>query len=111
MNDRELLELAAKAAGIEWYGYAGDDQCECRYFDIGENDVVKWNPLIDDGDALRLAVKLNFNVCNREHEVEIFNDDNGEFLCSISISEGDDPYAATRLAIVRAAAEIGKAMQ
>ena len=93
--DRELLELAAKAAGI---------------WDYAENCIdIPWSPLTDDGDAFRLAVKLNFNVCKREHEVEIFNDDNGEFLCSISISEGDDPCAATRRAIVRAAAEIGRA--
>jgi hypothetical protein len=101
--DRELLELAAKAAGID--GFFVD-----AGLNAGSNAFPKvWNPLTDDGDAFRLAVKLNFNVCKREHEVEIFNDDNGEFLCSISISEGDDPCAATRRAIVRAAAEIGRA--
>jgi hypothetical protein len=100
--DRELLELAAKAAGID--GFFVD-----AGLNAGSNAFPKvWNPLTDDGDAFRLAVKLNFNVCKREHEVEIFNDDNGEFLCSISISEGDDPCAATRRAIVRAAAELGK---
>lgn len=103
MNDRELLELAAKASGVS--GFLVD-----AGLNIGSNAFPKvWNPLTDDGDALRLAVKLNFTVCKREHEVEIFNDNNGEFLCSISISEGDEPYAATRRAIVRAAAEIGKA--
>lgn len=109
MNDRELLELAAKAAGIEWYGYAGDDQCECRYFDIGENDVVKWNPLTDDGDALRLAVKLEIDVSHYQdaHVVDAFHAEAG--TCSVDYN--GDPYAATRRAIVRAAAEIGKAMQ
>jgi hypothetical protein len=113
--DRELLELAAKASG---HGLPGPEDTD----EIGRQYVYSlglwvnfpwgfdwWAPLTDDGDAFRLAVKLNFNVCKREHEVEIFNDDNGEFLCSISISEGDDPCAATRRAIVRAAAEIGRA--
>ena len=104
MSDRELLELAAKAA--ELHGFWVD-----AGLNVGSDATPKiWNPLTDDGDALRLTVKLNFTVCKREHEVEIFNDNNGEFLCSISISEGDEPYAATRRAIVRAAAEIGKAM-
>ena len=58
MTDRELLEKAAKAAGIEWYGIAGDDTSDCLYFDIGPDDVVEWNPLTNDGDALRLAVRL-----------------------------------------------------
>lgn len=119
-QDRELLELAALAAGyaLKWgeVYMLGDDEIDCTdepYVVSGQPDEADWHwdPLHDDGDALRLAVKLNFNVCKREHEVEIFNDDNGEFLCSVSISEGDDPYAATRLAITRAAAAIGKAMQ
>lgn len=100
-TDRELLEWAAKAAGIVWYGYAGDDECECRYFDIGEEDVVEWNPLTDDGDALRLAVKLHFNI----HWDELCKDwkvYKGSTLFSYN--------ADLRRAIVRAAAEIGKAM-
>ena len=83
MTDRELLELAAKAAGIEDISYYLDD--------------FLWNPLTDDGDALRLAVKLNLLY----GKVFVRNvADNHE--------DGDDIYAATRRAIVLAAAEIGK---
>ena len=89
MTDRELLELAAKAAGLE----------------VVTPTMLKygqWNPLTDDGDALRLAVKLNlFNTRSKGYEwpdAELF------------ARHEDDPYAATRRAIVRAAAEIGKAM-
>ena len=96
---RELLEYAAKAAGVEWFGYYGDDTVECQYLDIGTNDVVPWNPLTDDGDALRLAVKLHLPV-----EAVI------AFVAQREIEWEKDPYAATRRAIVRAAAEIGKAM-
>lgn len=105
---REDFEHAARAAGlcvVTWEGYTG---IRCAIDDMRHGKM--WMPPDDDGDALRLAVKLNFNVCKREHEVEIFNDDNGELLCSISISEGDDPYAATRYAIFSAAITIGKAM-
>ena len=48
MDDKTMLELAAKAAGIDhWYGKEG---------------TVDWNPLTDDGDALRLAVKLEITI-------------------------------------------------
>jgi hypothetical protein len=67
-----------------------------------------WNPLTDDGDALRLAVKLNLALSIEEgqswaHHVEVFQG-------SPVQHDGKDPYAATRRAIVRAAAEIGRNM-
>jgi hypothetical protein len=96
MTDKEMLELAAKAAGI----YIEFDSDGKSY--IGNDYVKPWNPLTDDGDALRLAVKLNiFNTRSKGYEwpvIEVF------------IEHNDDPYEATRRAIVRAAAEIGKAM-
>lgn len=100
MNDKELLELAAKAAGIEltWSN---------PYVSVGDfARVPNWNPLTDDGDALRLAVKLGFgldtNCCGKEACIFI----NGYEKAITPL--GNDPYAATRRAIVRAAAEIGK---
>lgn len=110
MTDKELLELAANAAEIEWYGFFGGDKNACMYLDIGENDVVKWNPLTDDGDALRLAVKLGLTV---QVGANVFVYSDPDFCDStpcIEVCEiiGNDPYAATRRSIVRAAAEIGK---
>jgi hypothetical protein len=99
MSDRELLELAAKAAGYEWTGYFGDDEVECQYFDIGlGEEVVPWNPLTDYRDALRLAVAIG------AHE--------GKCQVLINIDEVDSlgPTRAICLAIVRAAAEIGRNM-
>ena len=110
MTDREQLQLAAKAAGIEWYGMYGDEHNECHYLDIGPEDVVEWNPLTDDGDALRLAVKLGLTVEIWERQVAEIA---GRILFNgnlIFITVSNDPYAAARRAIVRAAAEIGKAM-
>lgn len=93
-TDRELLEKAAKAVGIEW-------------------DRIYWNPLTNDSDALRLAVRLNLTV-----KFDVVPD--GAFV-SVGADGGDedkgrwdyefllkDPYAATRRAIVRAAAAIGE---
>ena len=104
-NDRKLLELAAKAAGEitpSWYGNQ-------NYLD---GVLGRWNPLTDDGDALRLAVKLGIDVyidpphCGAQTVAIVLNNK------SIGTSEGHgaDPYAATRRAIVKAAAEIGRGM-
>jgi len=79
MTDKELLVLAARAAGIP------------LSFDLNRIDGLTndyWNPLDDDGDAFRLAVKLTITINND------------------CISDAD--YKSTRRAIVLSAAEIGK---
>jgi len=106
MTDKELLEYAAKAAGVyieEWYDSAG------AYY-VNQDGSRWWNPLTDDGDALRLAVKLCLCVdcVIGADEVTAFVAD-GIFHSEIDIC-ADDRHAATRRAIVRAAAEIGRAM-
>lgn len=92
MTDIELLELAAKAAGIP-----------------DSNICLVWNPLTDDGDALRMAVKLEFDVWVDGDAVEIFfgRDISAKSLAIEYVGNGD-AYAATRRAIVRAAAVIGE---
>lgn len=106
MEDRELLELAAKAAGLvvtEERGYS------LPWTVKRDGKSFPWNPLEDDGDALRLAVKLGMNVWCDPAAVcmaEVLK----HCLPRQSERSKTDPYAATRRAIVRAAAEIGKAM-
>jgi hypothetical protein len=96
MNDKELLELAAKAAGNITFE-------DCFMQNPAIYGKREWNPLTDDGDALRLAVKLEIlNTRPNGYEwpnIDLFN------------QHKDDPYAATRRAIVRASAEIGKGIQ
>jgi hypothetical protein len=106
MTDRELLELAAKAAGIS-YEFVNEVCIGKRIGSDGRD--WPWNPLTDDGDALRLAVKLRMMV---DIESGGFCTADIEGLHS-SLNEvaTPDPYAATRRAIVKAAAEIGKAMK
>ena len=97
--DKELLELAAKAAGI-------DGDYSKRANSIAHPDGY-WSPLTDDGDALRLAVRLSlmldtaYNGCTAVGSAA---------LCEILEPHNGDPCAATRRAITRAAAEIGRAM-
>jgi hypothetical protein len=114
-TDRELLELAAKAAGIELQPFAikpatGDGDGFVGYMvDAGVWPRGWFNPLTDDGDALRLAVKLQleigFGVDTRVYSFRR--------LTAVGAGEntGSDWYAATRRAIVRAAAELGKEKQ
>lgn len=110
MNDRELLELAAKAAGMEyWVVRFGPRSAITERLHITKNgETVAWNPFDDDADVLRLAVDLNFTVSICSHEVEVFTSD-GECQ-SIAISDGEDKHSIVRRAIVLAAAEIGRAM-
>lgn len=108
MTDRELLMYAAKAAG-----YRLDTH------DYGPDVVVierggRWrefDPINDDGDALRLAIKLR---------MDLFYTLDNDFVLVAVPPLGDrqrvhveeevlgDAYAGVRRAIVRAAAEIGR---
>lgn len=98
MTDRELLKFAAKAAGIEGDG---------GYYWAPDGEA--WNPLINDGDALGLAAKLRLELrfLDLDHPAGpprvTFHNVSG--LVELA---GNDLLAATRRAIVRAAAEIGR---
>lgn len=98
-TDRELLRLAALAAGLEVQDYAPG-------LGFWIDDEGEWNPLTDDGDALRLAVKLNIQMTPRTDG----KSEAAHLAYFIEDNKGD-PYAATRRAIVRAAAEIGRAKE
>jgi len=110
MTDRELLKLAAKAAGFTDAAWAAEQE-SIYTAQAGKGFRPFWNPLKDDGDALRLAVQLKMSMLL----------DSRGFRGSITwVRAGEtektqhhdgDPYAATRRAIVRAAAEIGKGME
>jgi hypothetical protein len=117
MNDKDLLELAAKAAGAVWidqtfpYGEFGR-----MMLDFG-GGVSEWNPLTDDGDALRLAVKLKIDIEHLDSGVHSYQNHthlpdwaDSSFAATESADESD-LHAAARRAIVRSAAEIGKGMK
>ena len=109
MNDRELLEMAARALGykaVEWqkgFGMVAIGQ--------PEKSNQMFNPLEYDGHAFRLAVDLGIGV--QSYSALKYSHAGAETINqSIAIKEQHlvDPYAATRRAIVLAAAEIGKNM-
>jgi hypothetical protein len=101
MSDRELLEAAAKAAGDTWDADSG--------VWVGDGVRFDWNPLESDRDALRLAVKLGMagmmDVYFGQNMTAVDFDDDSTQLTE---QHGSDPYAATRRAIVRAAAALGE---
>jgi hypothetical protein len=89
LSDRELLEFAAKAAGLQECGWMAD-----TFTHVVDNQFVFWNPLEDDADAFRLMVEL-----------DLLDD----YLSQLTDEIGGDRLDACRRAIVRAAAEIGRA--
>jgi hypothetical protein len=103
MSDRELLELAAKAAfpDCSTLTYPLDWVRDC----VGE-----WSPLTDDGDALRLAVKLELDLLIYADGAEVLSKTTSPILEDAYKDHGMDACAATRRAIVRAAAAIADAM-
>ena len=108
MQDRELMELVAKSVGEElvWYTDWNEITYCCR-----KNHIYNgiWEPLMCGEHALELAVDLRLNIELTKRTVLVYQD-------GTNPSEGvikplsSDPYASVRLAIVLAAAEIGKAM-
>lgn len=128
MTDKELIELAAKA-----YGFGDQDGnfiwTESEYPRgsktngalwnyMGWCDTAQlWNPLTDDGDALRLAVKLCIDVSHDAIGMKsfvyvrtVFNDERHIGLSEIFDDE-IERLERTRRAITRAAAQIGKEME
>jgi hypothetical protein len=95
MTDRELLEAAAKAAGQE-RSAGGDLWSNAR--------GTLWNPLTDDGDALRLAVKLHLHLNLEPYGASARQQGKNWSGCESRLHGGLE--AATRRAIVRAAAAL-----
>jgi hypothetical protein len=117
MTDKELLELAAKAIGEKC------DQLGANAFGLYKpkegymQPYIEWNPITDDGDALRLAVQLNLRLeCMTTQTAASTFDRKISEPVDHTVDQGRTrwpfeqcPNAATRRAITRAAAEIGKA--
>lgn len=121
-SDLELLELAAKAAGIPIVPCTcGSPRWPFKHDEAKSGKRGHWNPLEDDGDALRLAMKLRLNVkhnhpADQERWVVAHrNRCEGCYALLIWVDEDFEDESqrgsATRRTIVRAAAEIGRAMR
>ena len=115
MTDRKMLELAARAAGyvVESHHVSGG----AWVYPVGEvpdadgyyPGLFLWRPREDGVDALRLAVYLEFEIDITSTGVAV------RTRCGLKVlvnkTEEPDLCAAARLAITRAAAEIGRQME
>ena len=116
-TDRELLELAARAENRLWLSFHYTKGLCCRDNNFGGLIEYYWNPLTDDGDAFRLAHKLNIAVT----QYPIYTSPKHSVIAKIPSLDapraealelhGEDKLQATRRAIVRCAAEIGRMMK
>ena len=114
-NDRELLEMAAKAAGyaINWGDWQDfGSHVRHRNVTIGEY----WNPYHDDAQLLRLATNLRLDISHNDDGDSLYVKAHrkGVEMCSAPVQSIEEferepqRLAATRRAIVRAASEIGR---
>ncbi|HET8695765.1 MAG TPA: hypothetical protein VFM33_13920 [Aquabacterium sp.] len=128
MSDRELLEKAARAYwgdevdDVMSFHWDEEEQAICYIHadnqDHNGNDTeLLWIPLDDLGDAMRIAVKLGISVepypyyshpkhsvvCKQRRRSDQLREHNPTEVIELY---GDDPGAATCMAIVRATAAI-----
>lgn len=104
MSDRELLEFAAKAAGINIGGWAEDVEA---YYVHPSSPIFLWNPLNNDGDALRLASKLDIDILFYRKHVDACDNTRNNNVSRGDFTSYKNKNQALRRAIVHRAAEIG----
>ena len=117
MNDRDLLERAAKLMQRQGdRSFANFDVLEdgsgvCLELGCKRGAITSyWKPLTDNSDAFQLAVELRIELFFFPDRVETHVA--GERIPPVKVISreplNNNPYAATRRAIVRAAAAIGE---
>lgn len=108
MSDLDLLKYAAKAANYPVEGFSYHVSKGMRWVDADNEFVRFWNPLIDDGDALRLAVVLQIGIGKYDNYVSAGQLGPTGIEVTIWDHQEPDAYAAMRRAIVTVAAKIGR---
>ncbi len=103
MNDKELLRLAAKSADIEIEWDESLNGWVMPNDEHGWFSIVRWNPLENSTQAFNLAVKLRLDILIRGIQTLVPYSD------TKPVMHGENPYAATRRAIVQTAADIEEA--
>jgi hypothetical protein len=107
-TDRELLTLAAKAAGIEITWENSRSYPERIVPFRGLANYEPWNPKDDDGDALRLAATLGFSIHVLGFRISV-SQYRGIGYLGGWVDRTVDDAAGYRLAILRGAAQLGEA--
>lgn len=106
---KELLELAAKAAGLELDKFSYVEKPNTPAYFTAKNYVGRWNPATDDGDGARMEASLMIDVIwaygcvaarvsGMPDSVEAYK-------------EYPNKQAARRMASLRLAAEVGRRMK
>lgn len=109
MTDRELLELAAKAAGLTML----DTLPNMPFWaNAHEGLMGPWNPLEDDGDALRLAADLRLQILPGKHVGDgcSVNPTHHTTAGVTVFLDSNCMREQIRLTVVMCAAEIGRSM-
>lgn len=112
-TDRELLEAAARAAGVPLRVVGAEPGSYALYPEADGVDRMRcmqqWNPLTSSADAFELAVKLRINIehlntmSGKPYGINCWPSGRGD--CGFrETGNVSDPAAATRRAITRAAA-------
>ncbi|WEM01106.1 hypothetical protein [Delftia tsuruhatensis] len=113
MSDRELLEMAAKAARHEfrWNGLYRHGEGRSEILVLPDKGVwFGWDPLNDDGDAMRLVADLRLNVLPGKHKGDGCTVETQRAGITGVTTFRDDKREQMRRAIVMAAAAIGAGM-
>lgn len=110
MNERELLELAAKAMGIDliWSSEPGWAP------KLKTNRMQSWNPHDDDGDCARMEAALGIGLEWYSDSVVVSKRERHKtpsVRAASYAAHGGDRNAARRDASLQLAAAIGKAIQ
>lgn len=101
-KERELLEWAAKAAG---YTIDPHQESGGAIVHDGKGNHFMWNPRHNNSDSMSLAIKLGIGFIVY-HDQGIVRTIWPERAANRKL--GSDPEAATREAVLFAAADIGK---
>ncbi len=114
-DHKRLLEMAAKAAGISIMPCTcSDPRWPFKHDESKSRKSGHWNPLVDDAHAMRLVVQCGLEVSFVDEDAEVracvgYPNDAGRITYVFEDHRGDI-FAATRLAVTRAAAAIGEKM-
>ncbi len=118
MDIAQMLYYAAKAVGftddktgdIEAPGLHRNEQG--HFYFVDKNGLHLWDPSEDDGDSRRLEVALRLEIQHdfngEEDRVQVLTGYTEDDKWTVELY-GDDACAATRLAVLRVAADVGKA--
>lgn len=108
-SKRKMLTLAAQAAEYEVMWNESSELFQHSFPEPDRHGQLRysWEPFDDDGDALRLAIKLDLNLSfNEDCRCVLAYRGNGLHIMRNYREEGKS--AATRYAIVSAAALLGE---